>query len=176
MNEFVEKNKRLLQVYCVVARIAGWVLLLWATAWIVWVLLQNYIFIAGGIQEPATFVVSRQVFTIMQGFMALGVAQFMKYLFDSKYHPGWILRYGDKILYIYVVLQIAYVVWIYGSFYTVIRPDKTNFEAYEHLHLYTMLQMVRIVLPTAVKALILIGVAQILKRLMPVIEESRTLV
>jgi len=41
MNEFIERNKRLLKIYCIAARIIGWALLLTIPAMIAVALLWN---------------------------------------------------------------------------------------------------------------------------------------
>ena len=33
------------------------------------------------------------------GLLALGIAQLIKYLLETDYKPGWILRNADKLLY-----------------------------------------------------------------------------
>jgi len=115
MNEFIEKNRRLLKFYCLAARIFGWVLLCGGTIWfLMFVLLTLAVEDAAGtIGWPYTidnFVYSSSSYVFefaMLGLVALLVAQLIRYMLESKYTPGYILRFGDKILYVYAALLIV---------------------------------------------------------------------
>jgi hypothetical protein len=94
----------------------------------------------------------------------LGLAQFIKYLIEKNYKPGWILCHGEMLFYLYALLTILDAVWIY----------MTN---YHSPSFYTRVDVIFVtVFSTAVKVLVLVGLGQILRHLMPVIEESKTLV
>ncbi len=164
MNEFIKKNKRLLKIYCVTARIIGWTILIAVGVWIALILAG----LGGGNQESKGFLlrsVPAFIFAYMlPGLITLGVAQFMQYLFEREYRPGWILRYGDKILYLYAVVQIVFDVL--RHVYAV--------KLFTKVHVWPMAVLPMLFL--AAKVLILVGLAQILRRVMPVIEESKTLV
>ena len=164
MNEFIEQNKRLLRSYCVVAQIIGWVLLIVpAIASVV----ENLGISTTG--EPMFILYA--VLALLSNYMllgvvVLGVAQFMRYLFETRYQPGWILRYGDKILYVYAAFLIADSVAQYC--FHAPRMQLASFSL--------LLYLVSLILHAIVKVLILTGLGQILRRIMPVIEESRMLV
>jgi len=169
MNEFIEKNRRLLHFYCIAARIMGSVLLIAGLAWGC----TKAVALVSRINDWEafkTFVLAdwpSGIFKfILLGLVALGIAQFIRYLFDREYKAGWILHNGDKILYVCAVLLIGNHVWIY------INDSSFNLSS---LYLRLLLGLLML-LYTAAKVLILIGLAQTLRRIMPVIEESKTLV
>ena len=99
------------------------------------------------------------------------ITQLIQYLFDSKSKPGFILRHGNKFLYIYMIL--ALIVMVMRNVYAIkylLYADIANAQI-----LFFSTSITSIVL-FAAKALVLIGVAQFLKRLIPIIEEHKTLV
>ncbi|MGD2095444.1 MAG: hypothetical protein PVH77_10590 [Phycisphaerales bacterium] len=161
MNEFIEKNRRLLKSYCLTARIIGWVLLITAGIWAVSTL-------SGHTSFSIPFVMPITIFIrILVGLVVLGVAQFIRYLFETEYKPGLILRHGEKILYLYAVLQVIRITFLF--FVDAKRMgDSIYYSPWGFL--------VANWLPVVASALILVGLAQILRRMMPIIEESKTLV
>ncbi len=104
---------------------------------------------------------------VLPGILVLGIAQFIRYLFESEYKPGHILRYGNKILYLYAFLLMAGVVW--QHLILSMMNIGLNFTG----RIPAMLASLVLTVP---KVLILVGLAQVIKRIMPVIEESKTLV
>ncbi len=190
MNEFIEKNKRLLKIYCVALRIIGLLLLILGCVGIILLLLE-----ASGIggnrlvfllNNWSLDIFKRSWFVIMlPGLAALVVAQFIRYLFDVEYQPGWILRYGDKILYVFAIFVFWYAVneiWLsvsgyLGKGYSLPSANPYSSTAilshpYEHLFLVVL----PVLLLGAAKLLALVGLGQILRRIMSIIKESRTLV
>ena len=166
MNTFIENNRPWLKFYCTTARIVGWgILILAGTGAIFQILAMNILF--GNHTIPYRLLVVKSVLFdgVLTGILVLGIAQFIRYLFESEYKPGYILRYGDKILYLYAFLLLAGGVW-------------------RHLIIGMMsIGITRMLLPrlasmvlTVPKVLILVGLAQVVKRILPVIEESKTLV
>ena len=161
MNEFIEKNKGLLRTYCVAARIIGWVLLITTGTWMVSTL-------SGYSSFSLPFVMPITIFIrILVGLVILGVAQFIRYLFETEYKPGWILRHGEKILYLYAALRIIRITFLF--FVDAKRMgDPIYYSPWGFLEANG--------LPVVASALILVGLAQILRRVMPIIEESKSLV
>lgn len=161
MNAFIEKNKRLLRVYCIAARIIGWLLLITAGIWAIQAL-------SGYSRSSIPFAMPITIFLrIIVGLVLLGVAQFIRYLSESEYKAGWILRNGDKILYLYAVLRIVMIVRIF--FHNAKMMENTPYY-------YPWAFLEANCLPVLAGALTLVGLGQILRRIMPVIEESKTLV
>ncbi len=161
MNEFIDKNKGLLKFYCVAARIIGWVLLITAG-------IRTVEILSGYSSFSIPFFMPIIIFTrILIGLVVLGVAQFIRYLFETEYKPGWILRHGEKILYLYAALRVIRITFIlFGDAKRM--GDSIYYSLWESL--------VANGLPVVASALILVGLAQILRRVMPIIEESKTLV
>ena len=171
MNEIIEKKRRLLHFCCDSLRSIGQVVLilglLSVCAIITFVLLSKF----GNWHVPKAF--NKMIFAmplaafniIFIGIGILGLAQFIRYLIERNYKPGWILRHGEKILYLYALLTILSVVWVYTIAPSDFSPD-----------MYSGVSMILVVISTAVRVLILVGLGQILRYLMPVIEESKSLV
>jgi hypothetical protein len=175
MNEFIERNRRLLKFYCVAARICGWVLLCGGTIWFLLFILVTLAVndAAGTIGWPYTsenFIYALVSFTfefVLPGLIALLLAQLIRYMLESDYQPAWILRCGDKILYVYAALLIGQNALLYYA----LQVGLPGEQGPGHLLIVQPL-----VVPLVVKILILVGLGQILRRLIPVIEESKTLV
>ena len=173
MNEFIEKNRRLLHFYCETLRTIGSVILilffLGGFAMTIFALLSKF----GYWSAPNLFHMY-MMFVRLPSFLKamffwigiLGLAQFIKYLIERNYKPGWILRHGEMFFYLYALLTILNVVCYY-----------MNDQNYHSSSLYTrVLVIFGTVFGTTVKALVLVGLGQILRHLMPVIEESKSLV
>lgn len=157
MNTFIEKNKGLLKFYCVAARIIGWLFLITAGIWSI-SMLSGHVLLR---PASAPFTEPIIIFTrIVVGLSMLGVAQFIRFLSETEYQPGWILRYIDKILYLYAAIHMVYFAYlfVYGA------------------HNYPWRYLFFTGLPALAGPLIAVGLGNILKRIMPVIEESKTLV
>jgi hypothetical protein len=169
MVQFIEKHRRLLQAYCLIARILGWFLILGGVFWVALVR-RNMV---GGLPHiPDILKISYALQAVILNFVflglvALGVAQFIKYVFAREDQPGFLLRIGDKILYVYAGLLIlgAILTWVFQMLAIKAAAVPTF-----------LISFAGLLLPAMVKALILIGLGKILKRVIPVIEESKTLV
>jgi len=161
MNEFIEKNKWLLQTYCVATQIIGWVLLSTAGIWAIIILLEYS-------RSSTPFITWLSIFIrILFGLVVLGVAQFIRYLFEAEYKPGWILRHGEKILYLSVALWV-----IRTPFLFFLDAKRMGDSVYYSPWGFLIVNGV----PLVAGALIIFGLAQILRLILPVIEESKTLV
>jgi hypothetical protein len=177
MNTFIENNRPWLKFYCTTARIIGWGILIIAAAGTIFqILAMNILFGNHSSAYRFLFVKSVLFQGVFPGIIVLGIAQFIRYLFESEYKPGHILRYGDKILYLYAFLLMLGVVWqhliLIGKVMQLdifMMNTGLNFQA----TLPAILTSLAITVP---KILILVGLAQVVKRILPVIEESKTLV
>jgi len=165
-NSFIEQNKPLLKFYCGAARLTGWILISTSSL----VIGGNLVALSSRLSDWEAFKDYLPYFPLEvcfhilpTGLLALGVAQFIKYVFDKEYQPHWILRNAHTILYLYAALTITYSIapLLLGVNYNTTFPV--------HVYLFLFLNI-------ATKVLIFVGLAQILRRVMPVIEESRTLV
>jgi len=168
MGEFIDKNRRLLKFCCGAVQTIGWALIFMGVIWFV-------LFMSGssaasakrtGSIESIVYAVSWFLFGFMvPGLAAVGIAQLARYLFENKYQPGWILRHGELFIYLLAVIEVAWAVFRYFYFVGIMQEPASR-----------LLYAQPLILPTIVKVLILVGLGQILRRIMPVIEESKTLV
>lgn len=171
MNQFIKDNKKFLKFYYAVLRLAGWILLMLG--------LCSYgitILIARNLGTSALGAVAlnmplRSLEFILFGLLGLGIAQLIRYLFDPEGDPGFILRNGHRFIYAYVVLILT--VMVIKNIVTIQYLTRNTIE--NSLGIYTVTFASSIIL-FAAKALILIGLAHFLKRIIPVIQESKTLI
>ncbi|MFZ0033683.1 MAG: hypothetical protein WAK60_01670 [Sedimentisphaerales bacterium] len=181
MVQFIEKHRRLLQAYCLIARILGWLLILGGIFWL-FAIVKDFQSNVENIQVEADFLVivvlsfgaylaSSFVYAFgIPSILAFAIVGLLDYLLRPKTRPPLILGMIDKLCYIYAIILIlkAYI----GYFWLV-----------KFLAISKMSEPARILLlvqplvgPTIAKVLLLVGVGMILHRLLPVIEESKTLV
>jgi len=173
MNEFIEKNRRLLRFYCVAARIVGWVLLIggfiWFLAFIFWILAAKD---AAG-DPPLPGLHANIVYAItsffndfaLPGLIALGLSRLLQFIMESDDKGGWILRRGHWILYGFATVIVGEVILKMSLMPETLDPDSLG-----------LVFVSPLLVPMLAKILIVVGLGQILRRIMPVIEESKTLV
>ena len=171
MNAFIQKNKKLLNFYYTALRLSGWILLTLGTCSyaIIIAIARNL-----GVEAVSVTAVNmplKSLHLILFGLLGLGIAQLIQYISDPNSKPGFILRHGNKFLYVYVILTL--IVMVMRNVYAV--KYLTNVDVRNAQVLFFATSITSFVL-FAAKALILIGVAQFLKRVMPIIQESKTLV
>ncbi len=167
---FIEKNRKMLVLYYRVMRIGGWLLLSLASL----AAAGHSFALATRIGDGEEFYrywhhdVPWGTFThgLPMSLLVLGMAQFIRYLLEPDRKPGWILRNADKLLYVYTAVLIGY--WSWRGATDVI----THFnEPYDF-----PLRLILLAAFILVELLLLLGLAEMLRRLLPMIEESRTLV
>ena len=176
---FIEKNRKLLKSYCLAARIIGWVLLIQGNIGVV-LLALPIISIADWHISSLPYV-HFMLIVILQfmflGLLLLGVAQFLRYLFESEYHPGWILRNGTKILYVCAVILVSVHFLQYFLSLPMINNAKVSLPMIDNAEGLSLLGLLlSFASPAMAKALILIGLGRVLSRVMPIIEEHKSLV
>ena len=167
---FIEQNRRLLKFYYIATRIIGWlIMLLGIMVFLGFINTQGQIGWSQLISAKWFVKIFQRsgIFIICTGLLSLGAAQLIRYLFDSESQPGWTLRHGSKILYVFAFLVFWHAIFIVMLYFP--TSDIPN----PFLRLF---QVLPTLLSVAAKLLALIGFAQSLKRIMPMIEESRTLV
>lgn len=169
---FVEKNRKLLLFYYWVMRVGGWFLFGLSLLAVI----GHSVALSTRITDSQEFSrywhhdVPWGMFTylIPAGILAIGISHLIWYLLETDRRPSWLLRNADKLLYAYTAIMLACYSWmVVKELNTTITWD-TNVEF--------ALRIVMAVVFISIKILALVGVAQILKRLLPVIDESRTLV
>jgi hypothetical protein len=164
MNEFIEKNKHLLQIYYLASKIIGWILIAVSP-------LGTIIFLSGNqsFSENALAILyilqGVTLNPLILGLLLLGTAQFIRCVSETEYKPGWILQNGSAVLYAaaFIVLMSCVVNYLFFVF---------SFSGYS----FQMLKFFISFIPALAKVLILVGLGKILRRVLPVIEESKTLV
>jgi len=110
MFEFIDRNKRLLFSYRVILQILGWILL--CMGGIGFVMLITESFQAGGrITLDGDFGMLKRSWDmcISLGLISIGFAQLIQYV--SGHKMGLLLRYGDKIFYLYAILAIGHEIY-----------------------------------------------------------------
>ena len=174
MNEFIEKNRRLLHFYCETLRTIGSVILilglLGGCAMTIFALLSKFGYWPA-LKSFNMFMIAwlpSYLKAIFFWIGILGLPQFIRYLVERNYKPGWILRHGDMFFYLYALLTILEAVWIYMTNY-----HSPSFDIRVDMGFVTVFS---IVVKVMVKVMVLVGLGRILRHLMPVIEESKTLV
>jgi len=173
MVQFIEKHRRLLQAYCLIARILGWFLILGGVVWVFAIVKiseeqqdVNFILYLGS-SLASNFVYD----FVIPGFLAFAVAGLLDYLLRPETRPRLILRMTDKLCYIYAVFVIYQAISFNFWFVHAKFPEITASSESAYILLVQPL-----LVPTVAKVLLLIGVGMILHRLLPIIEESKTLV
>jgi hypothetical protein len=175
MNEFIEKNRQLLKTFSIAARVIGWVLILGGSIWFLLFVLCILAVsdAAGSLGWPYTnenFLYASSAFVfdfVFLGLLVLIIGQLIKYTLETEYKPGWLLRFGDKILYVYALAVICRAILRYCILHT---------DLLEKFGSGRLLFIQPIVVPLAAKALIIVALGMLLRRVLPVIEESKTLV
>jgi len=161
--EMIQDKRKLLRFLCRAVQLLGWALLVMGSIWFVCL-----------VSLPST---GDEIETILQaiswflfgftvpGLAAIGIIQFVRYLFDAEYKPGWVLRRAAVFIYLLVAIEVTWAIFRYFYFVRIMDEPTARL-------LWTQL----LILPTIVKVMILVSLAQILKRILRVIEESKTLV
>ena len=169
MNEFIEKNRPLLHSYYVGARIIGWLLLITPLVSAVIKPLSGF---SNANEQLRFYMICRfweQIFLgfVLLGLVLLGLAQFVKYLYEREYQPGLLLRHGDKVLYLYALGQVASPILFY-----LFQIERHGYDGTVNLFLFLLSAL----MPAIARGLIFVGMAKVLKRMVPMVEESKTLV
>jgi len=168
MNEFIKQNRRLLEIYCLLAKIFGGVLTFVGFTAVIGHSLA-LISRAGDIDSFLNYFKNMPwgIITFLPtGCLVLGLAQFIRYLFDDEYKPGWILRNAVQFVYLY-----AFVLAVILAIFCVIECSRYPNQWYEIAY-----RGLSFVFYGGGKVIFLVGLAQILRRIMPIIEESKSLV
>jgi len=103
---------------------------------------------------------------ILGGLLALALAEFIRYLMEGEGEPKWILRHADKVLFVYEVLIVIVSVSLAGRS----MPGGWRSD-FSHL-----IPLVFAVIDTVGQPLILVGIGIALRKILPIIQESKTLV
>ena len=170
MNDFIEKNERFLRLCCNVTRFFGLLLLFFAGIIGIGIPLSGWLWGGWSTDECTKFLpLAPQLIVsiVFPAIFLLGIEQFMRCLVKVSFKPSWILRFGDKIIYLCVIL-------IFMNLIHRLVLIKSSLHAFSQ---WTYLQTAVIMaIPIFVKMLLLVVLGVVLRRIMPIIEESKTLV
>jgi len=167
-SKFLIDNRWLLRLCSEVARFCGLLALLGTG-----VLLALFVAVARMTGESVPAESRNQLVAMLPaiafyGFFALVFAEFLSYLLAGAGEPKWILRHGSKVIYAYVLYVIA------ATIYTALQTPNTA--GLERIDFSRIFSLSLLIVSTAVKVLIWIGIAITLQRVVPIIRESKTLV
>ena len=165
--DVVKEKRKLLGFFCTVVQVIGWLLVLGGVMWFIY-LLSGSDKTSGGREVMVWVHAIISWFSydfVFIGFAAVILAQLSRYVFDKEYQLKIMLRCGDKILYLFAALTILWAVFQWFFFVKTVEPVE-----------WRILLAQPLILPTVAKVLILVCLGQILKRIIPVIEEYKTLV
>lgn len=175
MDALFEQNRQLRKFYCLIAQIIGWLVLLMGAGGFALSLVWTSLGKDQTVPKKMLLIMSEHSWfaILLTGLAALGLVQFIRYLFEGRYQPGWILRYADKLLYLCAAIVIIKTV---GLNIRMLKFVDLSYFHFNPLPVYRWLLYT--VLPSSLLAvtrlLILLGLAQVLRRLIPVIRESKT--
>ncbi|HUW20016.1 MAG TPA: hypothetical protein VMW16_12010 [Sedimentisphaerales bacterium] len=169
MDEFIKKDRRVLKFLCLAVQFFGWALVFGGAVWFI-----GFVSRAGVASLEAVaaikcilYAVSAFVFDFFfVGLASVILAQLARYFLQGEGKPGLMLRCAEGILYVFACSGIFWALFRYRCLSIVVahEPDPQ------------LLYAQALLLPTIAKFVLLIGLAQILKRILPIIEESKTLV
>jgi hypothetical protein len=159
MHTFIDENERFLRLCCSVSRFLGLLLLAYVA-----VSPPLAIFLYGWSASNFSGIVKIIPMFLFPCLLLLGIDQLIKCLIVSDFKPNWILRFGDKVIYIYACYLFINFVYSYMYIYS----GKDSSFGLDTLMISAIFIFIRI--------LIWIGIGALLKRIVPIIQESKTLV
>ncbi|MDD5459149.1 MAG: hypothetical protein PHF37_07135 [Phycisphaerae bacterium] len=164
LNNFI-KNERFLRFCGNLAEALAWFLLLICIITIIGFLftLPKAYLHDQYVKGLYNLVLPKLIFKMFTIFLLLGINQFIKCLTLPDFKPNWILRLADKIIYIYAALLFINFV------YNIIHPNPSIYSPSEWTLIFSGIF-------TSIKILLWIGAGMALKRIIPIVQESKSLV
>jgi hypothetical protein len=166
----------MLRRLCTLGRVAGWALIVLGGLVVGGLAAQNSALVGGGVQ----FTISgglAAVDDILTGLLVLATVQFIRYVLDEDTEPGWLLRNVHIVLSLFALYLLIYGGMQFGPFWwTFLNRHVAN--SPENTMGWTVLVVVSTVtmfLPLVTKVLCFLGMAAILRTVLPVMAESKTL-
>jgi hypothetical protein len=168
-SRFLAENRWLLTLCAGAARFVG---LLALSAPVVLIALFAVAWVSGAMGRMPKSAYGQILCTLpmiaFYGFLALVFSEFISYLLAEEGEPKWILRHGSKVIYAYIPYSIAMTI------YMVHRT--ANAGALRATEFYSVMNLSLLIVSTAVRLLIWVGIALVLQKVVPIIRESKTLV
>lgn len=173
-----ENQWQWLKVYGGIARWSGWMLVIFSVLGLVGFI---YGFFERWVRSNQPFSVTMNQLqfiwanlrtALMPGIMALGIAQFLRWLTDQESQPGLLLRHGPKLLIISAAIYLSQVVLMLWQLPGVIRTFTRNLTPIIPMGLIIVSDF----LVTLAPVIILFGLAEALRRIGPIVGESKEMV
>jgi hypothetical protein len=166
---FVAENRGFLRLSCGVARFYGLLLLFVAGMTAVGLAVSAISGLSAPDVAKQSFWLtglSRLLTLILAGLLALALAEFIRYVTEGEGEPKWILRHADKTMFAYAVfIAVASVSLAGKSMPGGPRSDFSN-----------LIPLVFMAIHAVGTPLIFIGIGITLRKILPIIQESKTLV
>lgn len=163
-----EKSKKVSLILCTILQTIGWILLFNTACFFIMTLTSEEL---GTIEnkQGVEIIINLICYWFALDFLILGVSvivfgQLARFVIQQISRPGLLLRWGNKILIAAALLVVFWAICIY-IIYKPLLPENMVFIA---ILLFSA--------AVAIKTGVLILLAQILKRILPIIEESKALV
>lgn len=169
MNQFIEEQRSFLARMSRMIRVSSLILVVLGTLWagIKAVALISRLGDWNALCEMWKDTPSAIVLFLLLGIIGLGLASFLRYMYDPEYKPNWIVKRGEKLLYAFAAF-----VAIQGCVYAGLILYR-----YASLSLaMTLIICIGYLVFVVGAVLVLAGLAQVYKRLLPMIDEARALV
>jgi hypothetical protein len=169
LNKAIEKNERFLRVCIKFADAAALFLIIISLLQI-----SGAIYIAWGrghlIGRDSFIILSlyKWIFIII---LLRGISQLIKYLIEVDYKLHWILRFSDKIIYLYTFCFLSAYIYRFLNRHAIAvsvpYPSQTG-------NMWLMIPYITISM--LIKIMLWIGLGLAMRRIIPIIQESKTLV
>ena len=111
----------------------------------------------------------------MPGILALGVAQFLHWLIDQETKPGWLLRHAPRLLLFAAFVYLIQAIWLIFLVPSSIRFFRMNSPQGDLLNVIASV-IIPNLLMRIVPVIILFGLAEAMRRMGPIIDESKSTV
>jgi len=109
---------------------------------------------------------------VFPALLLIGIEQLIKCLLEVEFKPNWILRFGDKIIYAYaglfVINRVLTTLYFWSTVHTKIMHNMPGYRIIYFIITPAILCFVQV--------LVWIMVAQVIRRIVPIIDEAKTLV
>ncbi|MFC1677709.1 hypothetical protein ACFL3G_11700 [Planctomycetota bacterium] len=166
LDNAIEKNERFLRFCGQIAHFSGLILLFFVFSTLAYSLLPLFSDSPEHHVKNLYLVIPRIIKLAFTALLLRGISQFVKCLFEINFKPNWILRFADKIIYLYAIFLLVSL--ILAALY---KTSTIEISAHHYFVTLILPAMFRIV-----KILLWIGVGLVSKRIVPIIQESKTLV
>lgn len=172
-SRFLTENRWLLKLCAGVARFCG-LLALFGTG----VLLAVTVIVAMQERADLSTMAWRDLALVkappilFYGCLSLILAEFLSYLLAEQGEPKWLLRHGDKVICAYIL----YFLYLTVAPAIALAQQTASAGSLSGIDLHNILYSAFLVLSGVMQSLIWIGIAVVLRKVVPIIRESKTLV